>query len=429
MVKQFKSNFKKYPTPFKILVIATFIDRVGGYILNPFFTLFLSTKFNLQMTQIGFLFTISSFGGIFGGLLGGAMSDKFGRKTILISALVISALGNLAMGIVDNLQVFYILILITGVFGFAGGPAQQAMVADLLPKEKQAGGFGILRVAVNIAATVGPILGGLMLVGNNFIILFIADAVFSCITALIVLVKIPETNPNQVKEKKSQELNLNQVSFKDTLKGYRDVLADHAFLVFIGISALTTLVYMQMYSTLSIYLFEIHNLPISQFSVILSLNAISVVLSQFLVTRLVTKYAPLIMMGVGTLFYCVGYGMYGFVSSFPLFIVAMLIITIGEMIVLPLGQGVVARLAPEDKRGRYMGVYMFAFIIPNLFGFLGAGLIWDHLGAKWVWYIAGIIAFVAMNGFFVIHLISKERLKSNLSSPNNSQEKKEVLSS
>jgi dipeptide/tripeptide permease len=66
------------------------------------------------------------------------------------------------------------------------------------------------------------------------------------------------------------------------------------------------------------------------------------------------------MMMVGTLFYLVGFTMYGFVSAYWLFLVAILLITIGEMVVMPVGQALVARFAPEDMRGRYMAMFGLA---------------------------------------------------------------------
>ncbi len=86
----------------------------------------------------------------------------------------------------------------------------------------------------------------------------------------------------------------------------------------------------------------------------------------------------------------------------------MAIITVGEMIVYPLGQSTAASFAPEDKRGRYMAVYGFQWMIPNMFGVLAAGLIWMQFGPNWVWYLAGILSLISTVGFWLIHGITKE---------------------
>ena len=109
------------------------------------------------------------------------------------------------------------------------------------------------------------------------------------------------------------------------------------------------------------------------------------------------------------IFLMIGFGMYGFISAPYLFFIAMGIITVGEMIVYPLGQSTAASFAPEDKRGRYMAVYSFQWAIPNLFGVLAAGLIWVNIGPNWVWYLAGILSLISTGGFWLIHGITKER--------------------
>ena len=120
---------------------------------------------------------------------------------------------------------------------------------------------------------------------------------------------------------------------------------------FIGACILMTAVYMQMNTTLSVYLRDIHSVSEQGFGYILSLNAAMVVLFQFAIARRITRYRPLIVMAAGTLLYAIGFGMYGFVSTYVLFLAAMVIITIGEMLTAPTSQALVAELAPEDMRG------------------------------------------------------------------------------
>jgi MFS family permease len=92
--------------------------------------------------------------------------------------------------------------------------------------------------------------------------------------------------------------------------------------------------------------------------------------------------------------------MYGAVGAFFLFLVAMAIITIGEMFVAPVGQAIVARLAPEDMRGRYMAVNGFTWLIPFAIGPLLAGLIIDNFDPRILWYLAGTVGLIAAGVFY-----------------------------
>jgi len=78
MLTKIKTIYKEYPGTFKVLVLATFIDRFGGFLLFPFFALYITTHFNVGMTEVGFLFAIFSAGNIIGGIIGGALADKYG---------------------------------------------------------------------------------------------------------------------------------------------------------------------------------------------------------------------------------------------------------------------------------------------------------------------------------------------------------------
>jgi MFS family permease len=96
--------------------------------------------------------------------------------------------------------------------------------------------------------------------------------------------------------------------------------------------------------------------------------------------------------------------MYGFVSSFFMMLAAMAIITLGEMVHVPVSQAVVADLAPEDMRGRYMAMMGFSWIIPFAIGPLAAGVVMDNFDPRWVWYGGGLLAVVAAGGCYALHL-------------------------
>jgi MFS family permease len=155
-----------------------------------------------------------------------------------------------------------------------------------------------------------------------------------------------------------------------------------------------------MNTTLAVYLRDVHGISEQGFGYILSLNAAMVVLFQFGITRRINRYRPLWIMTAGTLLYALGFAMYGFVSLYALFLVAMAIITVGEMLVTPVSQSIVARLAPEDMRGRYMAVYGFSWLLPIAFGPLLAGLVMDYVNPDWVWYLAGIVGVLAAGAFY-----------------------------
>ena len=388
---KFRDIYNEYPRTFWTLIVITFIDRVGGAMLFPFFALYLTKKFDIGMTKVGVLFAAFSFSSFVGSMLGGALTDKFGRKGIIIFGLIASALSTLLMGLVNTYFAFFLVALLVGILAETSGPARQAMIADILPEEKRPQGFGIFRVAFNLSVVIGPAIGGL-LASRSYLVLFIADAVVSLITAALVFRLIPETKPEASPDAP-------QESMAGSFAGYFRVLRDTAFMLFLGASVLMVLTYMNMNTTLGVFLRDTYNVPDSGYGGLLSLNAAMVVLFQFPITRWIEDQKPLMMMAAGTLLYAIGFAMYGFVAVYPLFVLAMVIITFGEMIIAPMGQALVAKFSPEDMRGRYMAVHGFSWIIPFAFGPVLAGYVLDTYDPRLLWYIAGGIGLLAVLGF------------------------------
>ena len=353
MFVRIKDTYNEFPRTFWTLVGASFIDRLGGTMIFPFFALYVTQKFNVGMTQAGVLLAIFSVAGLVGSMIGGALTDKFGRRGMVLFGLVFSALSSVSMGLVNELSHFYLLAIVVGSLSNIAGPAHQAMVADLLPEEKRTEGFGILRVAANLAWIFGPMIGGLI-AGRSYLMLFILDAITSLIVAFIVFRAIPETKPQEPETEQKKTL-------AQTFAGYRVVLADRLYLVYLLVSMFMLIAYQQMYHTLSVYLRDSHGIPESGYRALLSIDAALVVLLQFWVTRRVRDRPPMVMMALGTALYMVGLTMFGFVSAYWLFIVAILLLTFGEMVVMPISQALAARFAPEDMRGRYMAFYSLAW--------------------------------------------------------------------
>ncbi len=190
---------------------------------------------------------------------------------------------------------------------------------------------------------------------------------------------------------------------QQTFAGYGRVFKDTPFVAFISVTVMMTLVYMNMNSTLGVYLRDQHGLTEINYGTLISLNAVIVVALQFWVARRLEKYKPMLMMAVGSLLYALGFAMYGFVSGIAFFAIAMIIITIGEMIVSPFQQSVVASFAPEAMRGRYMAVSSLSWSIAFTIGPYFAGLILDSANPNLLWTLCGVIGILATIGFTVLN--------------------------
>ena len=401
--ERIQNGYQEYPQPFWILMAGTFIDRLGTNLIIPFLAIYVTQRFDAKITQVGLIYTIFAVSSGVGNVLAGALADRFGRRFTLLLGLTCAATARAALGIATDFTGLYTAAGFAGLFGAIGWPAQLAMTADLLDPQKRAKGFGIQRVVINSTFALGPLAGGFFGPRIGYLPLFILDALTSYFVALVVFSKLPETRPRNRVDAPSE-------TFAQTLAGYGRVLQDRTFLGFILISILTVSAFMQMSTTLSVYLVKFQQMPESFFGALVMLNALMVVFFQIPVTHRVSKLPLLGVMIAGNALYLVGFGSYGLSPSVPLFILAMVLITLGEMLVIPTSQALTALLAPADMRARYVATERFNWITAQALAPLTAGAIMDRFDPRWVWYGCSIICAISILGFYGLHLRARDRL-------------------
>ena len=219
--------------------------------------------------------------------------------------------------------------------------------------------FGIQRVVINSTFALGPLAGGFIGPRIGYLPLFVLDALTSYFVALIVFSKLPETQPAKATDARPE-------TFAQALAGYRRVLQDGTFVAFILISMLTVTAYRQMSTTLSVYLIKFQHVSESFFGALVMLNALMVVFLQFSISRWASRQPLLLILISGTAFYLVAFGSYGLPPSIPLFVFAMILITLGEMLVIPTSQALTALLAPPDMRARYVATERLNWIVSRI---------------------------------------------------------------
>jgi MFS family permease len=378
---------------FWILSFGWFIAAMGFAISVPFLALYFSKELGLSNSEIGLFFVGIAVVRALSQAVGGEMSDRIGRYGLIIHSQTLRSVSFLLLGAAIGFHWgFWAITLLFGanaIFGSIFMPAVNALVSDMLPPEKRLNGYAIARSASNLGWAVGPAIGGFMAT-LSYASLFYISAVLSF--ASMIVFRLFFTPPEVAK-------STDRFRYADLLAVKDDRnLATHA-----GLTLILYLVVAQLIAPFSLYSVKMTGLPEAQLGVLFTLNGLFVVLLQFPVTRLLSRFRFTTQLAAGAFLYFVGYGLVGFMGSFWQFAIAILIVTLGEVTMSPPGMTLTSRLAPTGRIGRYMGIRGFCETLGWSLGPMYGGFFLDVLGhqPQLAWITISSLALVAAIGYYV----------------------------
>jgi MFS family permease len=189
---------------------------------------------------------------------------------------------------------------------------------------------------------------------------------------------------------------------RERFGGYGQILRDTRFTSFIINFILIQMCSVLIWVLLGVYAKQHFNVSESRYGFIPTTNAIMVVVFQYLVTSITKRHAPLKVLAVGGAFYAVAVTAVAFGTGFWSFWVIMVVLTIGELIIMPTSSTYAANSAPADKRGRYMSLYGLTWPIAQGIGPFMGGVLSDNLGPRSPWLGGGLSGLAGVIGFLVI---------------------------
>jgi len=375
-----------------IVAVIQFFTVIGFSICMPFLSLYLYQDRGLPMTLVGVIILAAGLCSAVSQALGGALSDRFGRRPILLMASSVSIFLYSGLAVLIGISAPVWAIAVAYIAGRSvltiARPVISAVVADFTSKEKLTEAYGILRIGANIGWAAGPAIGGYLATFLPYGWLFGVPVLTSGIISLIVFFFLRESS-----HKTGRRV------------GFRTILppaGDRAFLAFTMVSLLLFIVMGQMASTLSIFAVDKVDFSTAQYGLLLTLNGLIVIFFQYpmaLALRRLEKFRALIL---GSLLYAVGYLSFGWITQFGWALVAMAIVTTGEIMNSPVTLSVIGELAPQDQRGRYMGFYGLSETLGISAGPLVGGLLLDAFPSdlRFVWAPIASIALIAAVGYY-----------------------------
>ncbi len=387
MLNTLRSGWREYPRQFWLMFFGMLVSTIGASMIWPFLMVYVSGKLNQPLTLAATLLTINSGVGLVMNFIAGPLTDRIGRKWILVIALMGNALVFLLQNQAATFAAFAVALSLGGAFNPMYRVASDAMMADLIPREKRADAYSLLRMSNNLGVAIGPTIGGFVASQSYSTVFYIAAlGMFSY--GLLLAFGAKETLPGREPMTESTQV-------KPALGGYSIIFKDKKFLTTIGAFTFCMTGSAMLWLLLSVYLKRNFGIPENMYGFIPATNAIMVVLFQLAVTRFTSKFNPILVMATGALFYAVGVGSVYFGEGFWAFWLSMVILTIGELVLIPTTTTFVANLAPADMRGRYMSIYNLSSGTAMGTGPVIGGYLSDTFGPRSTWiggFVIGIIS-------------------------------------
>lgn len=390
------------PALLPLLVVAT-CGTAAGTTVFPFLGVFALERLGASEVQLSLAFLAGAVASIAAGYLGGHLSDHVGRRPILLlsaGGFAVLPLGLLFVG--HRVYPGLLLIGCVSVLGSIENAAESALVSDLVAPERREAGYAAIRVASNLGVSVGPLLGGLLLLGRSWSHLFAGVLVLAAAAWAIAFRFVPSTGryaPDGAPERSS----------------FAAVRRDRPFLVFVGAMTLASMTYVAFDALLPISLVTSHGIAPSTWGFLVVVNPIFVTFVQLPLTRRTATVSPALKLGLAMPLMGLPFTVLAVADAVPVVVLLVAVFVLGEMLWVPTSQTVAARLAPADIRGAYMGFYgssaQVAWALTPFLGLqirhgFGDAAMWDS--------IAGLSLLAAAAGALVARRVAERPLGSPL---------------
>jgi DHA1 family tetracycline resistance protein-like MFS transporter len=379
-------------SPLVVVVLIVLVDLLGFTIVMPLLAP-IAKSYGFGPLQIGLLFAAYPICQLVAGPILGRLSDRYGRRPVLIFSQAGTALSFVMLGLSRD---FTVMLLARMLDGASGGNilVAQAYVADVTKPEHRARSYGLIGAAFGVGFVLGPLLGGLIVslpVSEEWRLRlpFLVAAGFSTLAWLLVLTRLPESRPPDGLARSSARV-LSRRGLADTVR-----LPGVGRLIAVG--SLNILAFAALEGTFALYLRE--HLGWTERGAMFGfafLGLVTAAVQGGLIRRLVPRFGEPRLALAGLSLCVLGFAWLGMTASTPGLLGAILAIGIGQGLVSPSITGLLSRVTPANEQGAVFGAFSSAQTLARLINYLAANLLFGRFGPTAPFWEAAAVASVAL---------------------------------
>jgi len=371
------------------LALITLINRAGTMVI-PFLSIYLTEDLKLTLENVGWIMTAFGLGSFVGTWIGGKLTDKIGSYKVMVRSLLTTGFLFIALQFLNTFTTLCIGIFLVMLVADMFRPAMFVALSAYSKPENKTRSVTLVRLAINLGFSAGPAIGGLIITTLGYGGLFWVDGI-TCILATLVLINV--LNP-----KKSKVLD--DVKVKNPVSAY----SDKAFMIFFFAMMLFGIIFLQYFSTMPLYYRQEHTLSEIEIGLLLGANGFFIFLFEMPLIKWLenTRYTKTGFIFFGAVLTGLSFIILNFTNWSGILIIAMLLMTLGEMIAFPFSNAFAMQRAKRGNQGEYMALYAMSFSVASIFGHNAGLQTVAHLGFDNTWYIMTVLAVVCIILLFIL---------------------------
>ena len=402
-LRQYANTFSGLPVAIWLLSLVSLVNRIGAMVI-AFLTLYLTQHLHFSLYDAGSIAAFYGVGSVAGSYFGGWLTDRFGYFRVQWLTVLVN--GVVLLGVMQ-VQTYYglcVAMVILSLSAESFRPANAVAIRAHSSLAQRTRAYSLMRVSVNLAIGLGVTIGG-FLVRFGWHWLFFIDSATCFLAVAILLLFVP----NKVA---SDEPPPTRLERKADYAAAKSAYTDIPFLFFVAITFVGAVVFMQIVWSVPLFFAESYQWTPAQIGMASAVNAALVMLVEMpLIFRIEHKLPNLQFVKIGFLLYGAAYFCFllPVLAGWSAAIGYMVIISFGEIFVMPFSTTWITTRSGIARQGQYMGLYGMAYSLCNVVSPKAGTYFAAVYGFTTLWQIAVALSLVALAGCAALYYYEKKR--------------------
>ncbi|MCB0663173.1 MAG: MFS transporter [Saprospiraceae bacterium] len=393
--ERYLNSFSGLSKEIWMLALVTLINRSGTMVI-PFLTIFLTDELDFTIGQAGAVMSAFGLGSVVGTFIGGQLTDKIGYYKVMFSTLFATGVVFILLQFFHGYWMWMAAIFVTSTIADGFRPASMTAIAAYSKPENRTRSVTLIRLAINTGWAIGPAIAGILAKYVGYEWLFWGDGL-TCIGAAILLTFVLSPKKTQGKENKEES---------DERALVDSVYADRKFLAFVVLVSISAIAFFQLFSMIPLYFKEGLALGEDVIGYLLGFNGVLIAIIEMpIVFSFEKRFHALRLTAIGTFLIGTTFLVLNMGSWMGFIILAIILITIGEIFSMPFSNAFTMARSSSSNRGSYMAVYGMAYSMafiaaPSLGAWISSQYGWSTL-----WYVVLGLCILGSIGFMILNTV------------------------